>query len=274
MTVSAVLNNPRFTIITSTFNCSNDLEKTAQSIREQSYENIQWIIADGASTDETVNIIKKNSDIVSDWFSEPDSGIYDAWNKASQLINGDWVIFLGAGDLLANENVLSNVSSKFLDLAENVSIAYGDVLMHEGQLFKLRAGEINPEHWELFRPCLPHHQGVFQRAKFFKKSAPFDVSYRVVADSKFMLQILKHGSLFYLNEVISKMELCGVSNHPRYLKIVQEEFCRLQHDLKYKVPVLNKIIFYFLSNIKYYCYKFFGERFLSFFVGIKRNIFN
>uniref|UniRef100_UPI0018EAE01E glycosyltransferase n=1 Tax=Aquitalea sp. ASV11 TaxID=2795103 RepID=UPI0018EAE01E len=108
--------NVRITVITSTYNCAEALTKTAESIRCQSYKNIQWIIADGASTDATLSVIKQNSDIVSHWESEPDNGIYDAWNKACRHINGDWVIFIGAGDLFIDKDTVKRVAQTLVQL--------------------------------------------------------------------------------------------------------------------------------------------------------------
>jgi cellulose synthase/poly-beta-1,6-N-acetylglucosamine synthase-like glycosyltransferase len=89
---------PLITIITSTYNAAEYLPRTIKSVREQTYTNIEWIIVDGNSKDNTVELIRQNEDVIDYWVSEPDSGIYDAWNKGVSLANGDWIAFLGAGD--------------------------------------------------------------------------------------------------------------------------------------------------------------------------------
>src|SRR5699024_5468308 len=101
---------PIITIITSTYNVVQDLQWTIDSIREQTYPNIQWIIADGASTDGTVKMFEANSELIDYWFSEPDTGIYDAWNKALEHVKGDWLQFIGAGDELYGTSTLEKVA--------------------------------------------------------------------------------------------------------------------------------------------------------------------
>ena len=84
---------PLITIITATYNAAQYLPRTIKSIREQTYENIEWIIIDGNSTDETIELIQQNEDVIDYWMSEPDAGIYDAWNKGISLARGEWIAF-------------------------------------------------------------------------------------------------------------------------------------------------------------------------------------
>lgn len=246
--------SPKITIITSTFNCAGALQKTANSIREQKYKNIQWIIADGASKDGTLDCIKANGDLVSNWFSEHDTGIYDAWNKACKLITGDWVIFLGAGDVFCRSDVLSVIEKKLLLIPEEIVIAYGNVVQKRNSKEIYRYGEVDLKAWEIYRPKLPAHQGVFQRAYCFGIK-PFDTKYRVVSDSKFLLQSLKTSAAFYLNEDICEMEPGGVSSHPGSTLLVKNEFTRLQSDLGYKVPIIKWLRYIAMANIKHIIYK-------------------
>ena len=154
----------RITIITSTWNCAVALAATAESIRNQSHRALQWIVADGASTDGTADWVRKNGDVVSHWFSEPDTGIFDAWNKACRFIDGDWVLFLGAGDLLANAETLARFAAELAQTPPEIVVAYGNVVQIVAGEETYRYGQVNLEHWELYRPALPAHQGVFHRA--------------------------------------------------------------------------------------------------------------
>ena len=117
------------TIITSTLNSLEQLKHTAESIFMQSRGDWQWIIVDGASSDGTrewLNGIAGSHSNV-DFISEPDNGIYEAWNKALPLVRGSWVIFLGAGDKLKNADVLQ-ACIKYLDEATTLSREYGHIL--------------------------------------------------------------------------------------------------------------------------------------------------
>lgn len=237
------------TIITSTLNCGDALSKTADSIRDQTYKNIQWIIADGASSDGTLDVISNNKDIVSDSIIEPDTGIYDAWNKACTRIRGEWVIFLGAGDVFYDCNVLEVVATKLVLLPTDIVIAYGNVVQKKNGKEIYRYGVVDLKAWEIYRPSLPAHQGVFQRASSFK-GKPFDTQYKVVADSKFMLQLLRNGSAFYLNEEVCEMEPGGVSSDHKNAYQVMTEFLRLEKDLGYRVPLLSKAGYIIRTHVK------------------------
>lgn len=87
---------PLITIITATYNSASVIERCSGSIANQTYRNFEFIIVDAASTDGTVGRIKKHNNQISKWISEPDTGIYDAWNKGLELATGEWIAFLGS----------------------------------------------------------------------------------------------------------------------------------------------------------------------------------
>ena len=105
--------NQKISIVTVCYNASSEIEKTMESVLSQSYENIEYIIIDGASTDKTLELVnslasKYNSRKVQ-IFSELDNGIFDAMNKGIKMATGDWINFMNAGDLFYNENVIENM---------------------------------------------------------------------------------------------------------------------------------------------------------------------
>lgn len=247
--------NMRITVITSTYNCADALKRTAYSIRRQSYKNIQWIIADGASNDATMTVITDNIDIITDWFSEPDTGIYDAWNKACRLINGEWVIFLGAGDLFWSDETVYDIVQKIQKIPKYVEIIYGDVYREKNNKLLIHSSIVDFSKWDIYRPRLPCHQGVLQPAKSLKTDCPFDSSYRVVADSKFLLTILKNKNTYYLNQPITIMDMLGISSNIKNSKQVMDEFLRLEKDLNYNIPPLYKAYYILTTNIKILLFK-------------------
>jgi glycosyltransferase involved in cell wall biosynthesis len=87
-------NAPKISIITVTFNAGLSLEQTINSVAEQSYKNIEYIIVDGGSTDGTIDLLKKYNGQIAQWISEPDRGVYDAMNKAVTMATGNWIYFL------------------------------------------------------------------------------------------------------------------------------------------------------------------------------------
>lgn len=235
------ISKPKITIITSTFNCHESLKETAISIRSQTYSNIQWIIADGASIDNTVAVIKSEIDIIGNWFSEPDNGIYSAWNKAVKYITGDWVIFMGAGDVFYDSETLFKAADILSRIEDKIEIAYGDVQFINKAGKITYYGEVNLNDWHSARPALPSHQGVFHRKTLFEKPSPFDESYRIAADSKLLLNAAKFSAFYYLGIPIARMEPDGISSHPRTARVLLSEFKKLSHDLNYKIPFLRKL---------------------------------
>jgi|ERR1035437_9869577 glycosyltransferase involved in cell wall biosynthesis len=250
---------PRITIITSTFNCAVALRKTAQSIRNQNYKNTQWIIVDAASTDNTVEVIKENLDIVNDWISEPDDSIYDAWNKASQFIDGEWVLFLGAGDVIADRTVLDNIARRACSLDNAIAVIYGNVLIQKPDgtpRYTDRKTQLN--YWEFGRPALPHHQGVFHHRRLFTAQTPFDPSYRIAGDGKFLLLATKQGAFLHVDLTVAMMTDDGASNDYRNIFTTRREFRRMCRELGIKVPFLHKIA----SDIKWLL-QYVGHKILS-----------
>jgi len=114
-----------FSIITVTYNASKFLENTLQSVINQTYNNIEYIIIDGGSKDGTIDIIKNNEPNIKYWISEPDNGIYDAMNKGLSVATGDYVCFLNAGDSFQNSSILANLAEK-LTLGGLSDIIYGE----------------------------------------------------------------------------------------------------------------------------------------------------
>ena len=209
---------PIITIITSTYNVVQDLIWTIDSINSQTYPNLQWIIADGASTDGTVEILKEHSDIIDYWFSEPDTGIYDAWNKALKHVKGDWVQFIGAGDQLFENNTLDKVASYLKDAYPEYELVYGQVMhiSEKGRKELYVSGEPWEDYsgrWEGNRPKLPVQTGIYHHcSKFNGRLKPFDTSYKIVADCHFLLEkdnLSKN--MKFVPFVITKMPMGGVS---------------------------------------------------------------
>jgi len=261
---------PRITIITSTLNCAGALAATAQSIRSQTYSNVQWIVADGGSTDGTVERIREST--VSHWFSEADSGIYDAWNKACQFIDGEWVLFLGAGDLLMEVDTLQKVGTRLAASEPEILVVYGNVIQGEPGTAGRRYGEVNLKGWDLFRPALPAHQGVFARSGLFSGPSPFDSSYRVAADSKFLLQIIRGEVTRYVDVDITRWVPGGISEHPKSTLRVMRELLRLESDLGYRIPPVRRFAFVLRSYGRAIVYRLAGANAVELAARAKRGI--
>ena len=119
------MNTDRVSIVTVVFNGVSIIEDTIKSVINQTYDNLEYIIIDGGSTDGTIDIIKKYEDKISLWISEPDKGIYDAMNKSLDRLCGLWVNFMNAGDYFYSENAIQEIFGQNNDYS-SYAVVYGD----------------------------------------------------------------------------------------------------------------------------------------------------
>jgi glycosyltransferase involved in cell wall biosynthesis len=205
-------NSPLITIITATFNAVKDLEKSIESVLSQSYANIQYVIIDGASTDGTVEILNKYSTRISAWISEPDNGIYDAWNKGLKLAEGEWIIFLGADDVLVDNSIRTMVDY----LVTNQLIDY-DIVSSRVQLLNGKGEEIKvigkKWKWRDFKKYMTiAHVGAFHSKAFFNKYGNFDTEFKIAGDYELILRANNLLNASFLDSVTIKMKIGGISS--------------------------------------------------------------
>lgn len=186
--------SPIFSIVTVTYNAGRVLEKTIQSVINQSYKNIEYVIIDGSSSDGTIEIIKKYEDKIAYWVSEPDEGLYDAMNKGLQVVTGDYIWFLNAGDVLKNENTVSELAN--IAMQNNIpDILYGetDLMDLEGHILgerRLKAPEKLT--WKSFRKgMLVSHQAFVAKRSI---TSDYDLQYRFSADFDWCIRCMKEAN--------------------------------------------------------------------------------
>lgn len=243
------MNGLQITIITSTYNCEEDFCKTAESIKNQNYCNIQWIVIDGNSNKSTLEYIYRYIDIIDYFLCESDQGIYDAWNKALPHINGDWVIFMGAGDTFYENNTLSKIANA---IHENMSATtiYGDVYFSDEDNIVGVYGKIKKK-WECGRPSLPPHQGTFQHSSFFIDNANrFDTTLKIAADSDFMIRTIDPSTMHYVNFPVSIMDASGVSSNESNKKLVKKEIAYILAKNNIHMPLSYKIKFAVYNSLQ------------------------
>ena len=120
----------KISVITVCYNAEKEIERTINSVLNQTYNNIEYIIVDGKSTDLTINIVNKYSTRISKVISETDRGIYDAMNKGIRDANGEWVIMMNAGDIFSSDNVIESIFSQ--DIPSNIEFIYSDMYQKNG----------------------------------------------------------------------------------------------------------------------------------------------
>lgn len=243
-------NNPKVSIITPSFNSAKTIEKTILSVLNQTYDNLEYIIIDGGSTDGTVDIIKKYQDRLKYWISEPDKGISDAFNKGLSTTSGNYVNFQGADDYLLDnkviELIMKDINSEedllVCGRIERVSDSLGkNIVFKTSKNFKGK--------WTLlFRMSLPH-QALFTNQKFFTKYGNFDVNNKFCMDYELLLRAYKNFPKVIMKDVfVSAWREGGVGTN-RILEIFKEY---LKIKKKNRVaPTWILVGIYFWSILKY-----------------------
>jgi glycosyltransferase involved in cell wall biosynthesis len=163
--------HPLISVITVVYNGVRDLSATIQSVSNQRYDNVEYLILDGGSSDGTLDIIRAHDGEIDYWLSEPDGGVYDAMNKAVDHASGNWILFLGAGDLLLN--CLHEIAPH---LRNSSTVYYGDVYMPSEH--RLYDGRFSAH--KLSRSNMPH-QAIFYPRPLFDDYR-YDLRYPILAD--------------------------------------------------------------------------------------------
>ena len=204
----------KVSIITATYNSASTVRDTLISVQRQNYSNIEHIIIDGFSKDDTLNIVSEFPH-VGKTVSERDKGIYDAMNKGIQLATGEVIGILNSDDIYVDEKVIEKIVKEFEN--ENVQATYADLqYVHQNNLNKIvrtwKTGVFTKKNF--YYGWMPPHPTFFVRKKVYEKVGLFDITLRSAADYEMMLRILlKHEmNTKYIPEVIVKMRAGGMSN--------------------------------------------------------------
>lgn len=217
---------PLISVIVAVFNGKATLQQCIDSVAQQTYPNKQLIVIDGASRDGTVELLQANSDKLSYWVSEPDRGIYHAWNKGLAQARGEWVCFLGADDYFHDNTVLERMAPRLAALPPDIRVAYGQIeLLDADGTVRQTIGEPWPQVRERFRQdmCIPH-VGTMHRRSLFELHGPFDESFRIAADYELLLRELKTGEAAFMPNIITAAQrFGGVSTQPGInLRVLRE----------------------------------------------------
>jgi len=207
---------PVVSIIVAVYNGAQVIEKTLTNIISQEYPHKEIIVIDGKSSDQTWDIVQKFSDHIAYSISEKDKGIPDAYNKGISAAKGDWIFFLNADDIFANDQVLSTIfSSQAHD--NNIEVLAGSVLSTDGRLFN---GRFN---WKLLIKNTVHHQAIFYRSKFLRLNR-YNTSYRSYGqDHEHNLLIWKHRiRVKYLDCVVANWARGGISDIASWKNYTEE----------------------------------------------------
>lgn len=203
------MDSVKISVVTVCYNAVDIIEKTILSVINQTYNNVEYIIIDGASTDGTLEILNKYRDEISIVVSEPDKGIYDAMNKGIDIATGEWINFMNAGDVFYNFEVITNVVR---NIDDNADAVFGDVAITIDNV-KYREKAIPfYEHLPLHHSMGFNHQATFVKTKVARR-LKFNLSYKFASDYNMIITIYRQGGIFQQlqDTIIAIYDIGGVS---------------------------------------------------------------
>jgi glycosyltransferase involved in cell wall biosynthesis len=207
----------RVSIITAVYNAARTLEACLLSVRDQSYHDVEHIIIDGGSTDGSVEILERHSSLLAYWVTEPDSGVYDAWNKGLSVATGEWIAFLGADDVL-----LQDAMTQYLTICGRTDAQYVSSLVRwirPGLPDKIIG---RPWSWPAFqRKMTTAHVGSMHRFDLFEKYGEYDKGYKIAGDYELLLRAGKNLNSMFVEEVTAAMLGGGKSDCFAALREIQ-----------------------------------------------------
>lgn len=226
------IEKPSISIVTVVFNGEKYIEKTIKNVLNQTYKNIRYIIIDGGSTDNTINIIKKYEQKLYYWISEQDKGIYDAMNKAIKRCDTEWINFMNAGDVFYSDETIEIL---FRNQIENqIDIIYGDLKIDYGSFQRIEDAKSLSLFW---KGMSFSHQSCFIKASFHKNNL-YSLNYKIAGDFEFFYTAyIKNKEFKYIPGVVSIMDVQGLSDSNRFKSIFQRHLIvnRLDFKIKYNI---------------------------------------
>lgn len=234
---SAIQMNPKgstdvlISIIVAVLNGRETLQQCIDSIAQQTYPMKELIIVDGGSIDGTVDLLRANAGKINVVISEPDRGVYSAWNKGLAAAQGDWICFMGADDFLWDAKALKKMAAHLKGLPQSERVAYGKIVLvnNEGQSLSIvgRPWEQSRASFKRFM-SLPH-VGMMHRRDLFEEHGNFDESFKIAGDYELLLRELKKGSAIFISDVIvAGQRVGGISTRAENNLRIKKEVWRAQ----------------------------------------------
>ena len=237
---------PRVSIVTVVFNAEAEVERTLQSVLNQSYSNIEYIVIDGKSTDGTLAIIEKYADRIDHIISEEDEGIYDAMNKGARIASGVWVNFMNAGDAFYDNHTVARVFDSKRELSD-YDFIYGDYYWHNADKasFLIKARPLD----SMWQRISFAHQSLFTKNDVLR-AKPFDTSFKIVSDYEHYYSCYNQGYKFYYADTpVSVFSSGGLSDQNFLLRTYER--CKVV--LRYE-PAWKVLRHYFRLVVEHYFY--------------------
>lgn len=254
---------PLISVIVAVYNGIATLQQCIDSVASQSFRDFELIIIDGGSTDGTVDLLKANASKLGYWISEPDKGIYNAWNKALRHASGKWICFLGADDYLWSNDALARMAAALKTLPNETQIAYGQVMLlglddaplyTVGEPYDLRSGR------RVDVMGLPPHPGLMHRRTVFEERGGFDESFRIAGDTELLLRELQRSAPCFVPEaIVAGMRQGGISSKPSNVLKSLQELRRIQRKHGMRWPGIPLILTWMRVSVRWLLWSVMGE---------------
>lgn len=241
---------PLISIITVNLNDVKGLQRTMKSVIDQTWQEFEFIVIDGGSTDGSRELIETNKNKIDRWVSEPDKGVYNAMNKGISMASGKYLLFLNSGDFLNNKQVLSLVLEH---LKDDFDFFYGDVQLRDNENSIKKDILVYPKNltFSFFCNATLIHQAVFIKKALFDKVFYYDEDLKFVSDWEFFIcSICKFNASYKkLDFVLVDYDVNGISSDPMNQKLLYEErdeclnknFPLIMQDYKELIDSRNKL---------------------------------
>lgn len=209
----------KISIVTINKNNANGLLKTVESVCMQTYADIQYIVIDGASTDQSLKVIEPFQNQISYMVSELDSGIYEAMNKGLQLADGNYVLFLNSGDVLCDNAVIANAASYL----SGYDLIYGNmILSNKRDVIRKQPDKLSLRH--LLSDTI-WHPTTFYRTDLIKECQGYNIKLKIAADYDLLLRLvfIKHAVLRHIDLAVAVFDVSGLSSLPQSKSLLMGE---------------------------------------------------
>jgi glycosyltransferase involved in cell wall biosynthesis len=238
------LNSPSISVITACLNAAEFIEQTIQSVLSQTYPQMEYIIVDGASTDGTVDIIRKYESRLAYWHSKPDRGLAHAFNLGLAQAHGEWILYLNADDYFPDSSVIEKMIPHLVRHTD-ADVVYGQIALipRDGLPVGAPANIFGgPLQWERFRlVCILPHQAAFTSRTYFDRVGNFYERIRIAVDYEHYLRGGPNLKAIFVPQIVSAMRLGGIGHKYRWLSLKEWQY----------VQTLNRVAPVWLIRLNY-----------------------
>jgi len=222
---------PLISVITACFNAESFVEECIQSVVSQDFDDFEYIVIDGGSTDKTVNVIERYADKLVYWHSKPDRGISHAFNQGLEKARGEWIVFLNADDCYCHKQVLSSMANILRDSADT-DLVYGQIQIVKRQQYIEPISDLVGEPWAWrrfrFHSTIPHPASFTHRG-LFEQFGSFDEKFRNALDYEFYLRAGKGLRVKAVPKLCVWMRIGGMSTDEAWRSYAESRDAQIKH---------------------------------------------